>query len=108
MFIWIAKTWFQKLVIYDNCKTYNDIREFLSGDVFSKCVSESLMGIKKHLNSFKVENDQLMYITDMSKKRVVTSPAERVKLIRDAHTHGGITAYYSIHFDTTHTLIRAP
>ena len=56
------------------------------------------MGIKKHLNSFKVENDQLMYITDMSKKRVVTSPAERVKLIRDAHIHGGITGY-GIHFD---------
>ena len=56
------------------------------------------MGIKKHLNSFKVENDQLMYITDMSKKRVVTSPAERVKLIRDAHIHGGITGY-DIHFD---------
>ena len=82
--------YFQKLISYDNCNVYNEIRDFLNHDVFSKCYSESLAGIRKQLNSFKIEGDQLMFITDMKKKKVVISPAERVKLIEEAHIEGGI------------------
>ena len=89
---------FQKLISYDTCAVYDEIRMFLRPNIFPSA-GKSLEGIKKYLNSFKIEGDQLVYVTDMKKKRVVISAAERVKLIAKAHLDSGrltVTIFYTV------------
>ena len=78
----------QKLISYDTTAVYEEIRMSLRPNIYPNA-GKSLDGIKKYLNSFKIEGDQLIYVTDMKKKRVVTSAAERVKLIAKAHLESG-------------------
>lgn len=89
----------KRQLMYDRLDTYQEISNYIVYDVFSDDnASKHLEYLQRQIKNFKIENDELVHYTGDRKQKVITSVAERQKLIAEVHqkkgSHADLTSTY--------------